>query len=596
MTAKNEENPERPPSPVQTPSIRRMRRPWSSIHKQKQRSTPASDDASSLQLPEPPSPYSVSASLLGSANGRGGRARPPLRTILQEELEELYQQQMTPPNELVPAQDPAPPDSSTSVATHLLPAVRHLKRELRKAHQVIGTLQQQEAPPPPRIMDVPKEVEIQFSPDPPTEHDEELRQLLQEHQAEVQGLQETLDETKAELQVLRVHCDTEELRNQTVVEELHAKLDDSKTHIEEQSRALLVSQNETARLQDALVRSRDEQDELQDTLAKTLQEQKSANIKLQQQESLYKTIRQLEERVVSLENEKTSLTARLNITSKEVESKSSELTQLRQDLDAKTQHCDEQQAAINNLVEECDYLRTKPPTSEISTQTELDPVNQRLERIRDASERAALVQQHRKELAQLTQAHEKELTKAKEMVESKVAQAVSRARADAELKMKDYKNTLEELFEAKVEDLNKQHDEETDRVRQEYERSAAVASEVVQAAVSEASTASSQLEMEVTQRMKLEDTVRNLESNLQNSSPEAWERETAALLESIQDECNAIFTRNHPLQRSASSSRSSSRTPSPSASVRKTVRIVSPTSLDRQVDETEELVRSLMGQ
>jgi hypothetical protein len=140
----------------------------------------------------------------------------------------------------------------------------------------------------------------------------------------------------------------------------------------------------------------------------------------------------------------------------------------------------------------------------------------------------------------------------------------------------------------------------------------------VQAAISEATSTSKQLEREASARGKLEQTVRELERQLGSGATtrEEWRTETTALIESIQKECHAIFDRNKsPREPSATSvmhfpSRSSAteplaqpkvsfefdETPRTSAATSKPNEASTLSQMDRTLEETEALVRSLVGE
>jgi hypothetical protein len=75
------------------------------------------------------------------------------------------------------------------------------------------------------------------------------------------------------------------------------------------------------------------------------------------------------------------------------------------------------------------------------------------------------------------------------------------------------------------------------QIRQEYEKSANVAEEVMRAAVSEANTTAQQLQREMEARAALE---KQLEQIQRQQHDHSHERQ---LLLSIQEECNAIFNR-----------------------------------------------------
>ena len=162
-------------------------------------------------------------------------------------------------------------------------------------------------------------------------------------------------------------------------------------------------------------------------------------------------------------------------------------------------------------------------------------------------------------------------------------------------------------------------------MQKEYDKSAAVAEEVLQAAVAEASSSAEQLQREVSTRKNLEETVRQLELERQTSlekrdqaekmqQPE-WDTKVKELLDGIQEECNAMFDR-HKASRSRNVS-SIMRCRARSVTVEPIIQskisfdldelqippgaelnqsqVSTPSQIDRALEETEALVLSLVG-
>lgn len=92
-------------------------------------------------------------------------------------------------------------------------------------------------------------------------------------------------------------------------------------------------------------------------------------------------------------------------------------------------------------------------------------ITERLGRIRDAAERAALVQEYRRELASLTREHEEELARLEQQHEDAIKDATQKAQDDAQLELNQYKKRLETAQQAKITALEKKHEAELKRVR-----------------------------------------------------------------------------------------------------------------------------------
>lgn len=172
------------------------------------------------------------------------------------------------------------------------------------------------------------------------------------------------------------------------------------------------------------------------------------------------------------------------------------------------------------------------------------------------------------------------------------------------------------------------------QIKDESQREQYAVDQAIEAAALEVTTANQQVEQQVAVRKKLEESIRELERNL-NVEAEAktarqdWEKETNQLLDSIQKDCNLVFDRNKAHTVPSSNTKSTSprtvfadfaedeirvvesglqfQSPWPTSkmihtglsSVR-TEALVSPLShniseLDRALDETEAIVRSLVS-
>lgn len=135
-----------------------------------------------------------------------------------------------------------------------------------------------------------------------------------------------------------------------------------------------------------------------------------------------------------------------------------------------------------------------------------------------------------------------------------------------------------------------------------------MAEEVMQAAVEEAALTAKQLDREMKARQKLEDRILDLDRQMgkegRTNHKEKWLTDTMALIESVQKECNSIFDRTktigqaytnstkpmRPMEGASLAFENASPLPSSSAPA-----FSSPSQINSALDETEALVRSLMG-
>lgn len=93
-------------------------------------------------------------------------------------------------------------------------------------------------------------------------------------------------------------------------------------------------------------------------------------------------------------------------------------------------------------------------------------------------------------------------------------------------------------------------------MQREFDKNTAVAEEAMQAAASEVATVTEQLKMETTARESLQNAIHELEHKLVTEQQKnklsselmmnrkQWQRDTNNLIETIQQECNTVFTQN----------------------------------------------------
>lgn len=93
-------------------------------------------------------------------------------------------------------------------------------------------------------------------------------------------------------------------------------------------------------------------------------------------------------------------------------------------------------------------------------------------------------------------------------------------------------------------------------MQREFDKNTAVAEEAMQAAASEVAAVTEQLKMETTARESLQGTIHELEHKLVTEQQKnklssefmmnrkQWQRDTNNLIETIQQECNTVFTQN----------------------------------------------------
>jgi len=193
-----------------------------------------------------------------------------------------------------------------------------------------------------------------------------------------------------------------------------------------------------------------------------------------------------------------------------------------------------------------------------------DLIPDRLGRIRDAAERAVLVKEYRRELQRLKSEHEAEIKRLTARHDQDLKDVFEEAKSDVSARARENRRRLQGEYEAKVAALERRYQAELTRAQRECDKNTAVAEEAMEAAASEVAAVTEQLDKETAARETLEGTVRELERKLVIESQKSklsvewmksrkqWQKETNSLLASIQEECNAVFSQNMVATTSAS--------------------------------------------
>jgi tetrahydromethanopterin S-methyltransferase subunit B len=96
------------------------------------------------------------------------------------------------------------------------------------------------------------------------------------------------------------------------------------------------------------------------------------------------------------------------------------------------------------------------------------------------------------------------------------------------------------------------------QIKDEAQKEQIAANQVIEAAASEVTVANQQVQHQVAERQRLEESIRELERNVeaeQQNQTGNWEEQTNHLLDSIRKECNLAFDRNKPAITKSSSPR-----------------------------------------
>jgi len=201
-----------------------------------------------------------------------------------------------------------------------------------------------------------------------------------------------------------------------------------------------------------------------------------------------------------------------------------------------------------------------------------NPLSDRLNRIRESAEKASLVREHQRDISRLQSEHAAQIAILQQDFDEEKARFTEDSHAELNHRTKELKRRLVTEYEKKLDDLERKHKKELQRIRDETDRQSATATESVEAAMSEVAKTTSQLERETRKCHALELQIGNLQSahatekelltrhfeqelkDLQVS----WEDDKNALLTSVQSECNTIIekTRERPIRSAQRSLRS----------------------------------------
>jgi hypothetical protein len=100
-----------------------------------------------------------------------------------------------------------------------------------------------------------------------------------------------------------------------------------------------------------------------------------------------------------------------------------------------------------------------------SEKNEDELIPNRLERIRDAAERAALAQEHRRELSRLKLEHEKEMKMVSDRHEQDIKDVFEEAKAEVTARSRELRRHLQNEYETKIVTLERRYQSDLAKVR-----------------------------------------------------------------------------------------------------------------------------------
>jgi hypothetical protein len=109
-----------------------------------------------------------------------------------------------------------------------------------------------------------------------------------------------------------------------------------------------------------------------------------------------------------------------------------------------------------------------PPSASVSVVSvgENDgTMTDRLGRIRDAADRAALMQEYRRELSRIKADYQAEILKVEQTYNENLQRVIKEARAEVTAQTKEYKRQIKSEWDSKVASLDRKHQQEIKRVR-----------------------------------------------------------------------------------------------------------------------------------
>jgi hypothetical protein len=212
------------------------------------------------------------------------------------------------------------------------------------------------------------------------------------------------------------------------------------------------------------------------------------------------------------------------------------------------------QDVINRAVQTLDDVSVPAlilPTSSLVSAS--GQMSERLGRIRDAAERAAVVQDYRRELSRLKMEHDAYVRKLNLEHDAALRQVIQEAKSEVSTTTKKFKELLTNEYESKLEAFETRHQAELEGLKEDCERTVAVSDEAVQAAVVEIESLADELESERLKSRQLQEAlgdykrqlnewgVKRLSSEDLSCLREDWQKETTVLLEHIRTACETIF-------------------------------------------------------
>jgi len=363
----------------------------------------------------------------GSANG--------LRELMLDQSELERQLQQFTSSVLSQSPYPATPSASTTAA-RLLPAVLQLKKELLESQQGVFLLREENKALVAERERAAAEAE---------RHAKELHKKARE-----------LDEAlTAELEKARRNAEASEAES----ERLRAKLEEAD---EENALKLQSLRDEHAA----------KESELEEELKSRQAEIDRLNIELRKSESrLQQRQEEVKGRATGLEKDVDRLEKQLAVANNKLNAVRGEKLALRKQLASQQERLQQQeQTEVRQSISTADAsCQTTEGGAEYRAAFEgspagVDTIADRLGRIRDAAERAALLQEYRREVSRLKADHEAEILSLETEHDESLQKVVAKAKNEVNSKTKEYKHRLSASYESKLAALEKKHREELERV------------------------------------------------------------------------------------------------------------------------------------
>mmetsp|Transcript_7625 Transcript_7625/g.10855 ORF Transcript_7625/g.10855 Transcript_7625/m.10855 type:complete len:806 (+) Transcript_7625:159-2576(+) len=164
----------------------------------------------------------------------------------------------------------------------------------------------------------------------------------------------------------------------------------------------------------------------------------------------------------------------------------------------------------------------------------------RLSRIKDATERAALIREHQKEIAQLISEHDAEMKR----VTLAFNEIRERHDTAAYERVNDVERQISAAFELQRADLEKKHELELKKLKENADLNAANAAKSIESALTKVACVEKRYEHEARRREELEAEKKYMEerhAREMQTSREYWESEKDIMISEIKRECNFVF-------------------------------------------------------